>query len=130
MYSTMTAEDISISKSIYDGMNKAFDKASDINKLAIDVVCDAGLSNIASFIKALYGNKGKYDLMATDSLGNSLLGLWKISIDTVQINNSQAIPEFVKTWKTVVQKFDTFCKKTRKDCMTVADGPRSLVLQG
>lgn len=58
LYSPMTAEDISVSKSVYDGINKAFDKVSDINKLAIDIVCDAGVSNIASFIKALYGSKG------------------------------------------------------------------------
>lgn len=33
LYSPMTKEDISISKSIYDGLNKAFEKIEDINKL-------------------------------------------------------------------------------------------------
>ena len=77
LYSPMTKEDISISKSIYDGLNKAFEKVSDINKLQIDIVCDAGISNIASYLKAIFGDKGPYDLMITDDLGNSMLGMWK-----------------------------------------------------
>ena len=47
-YAEMTKEDISITKSIYDGMNKSFEKVEDINKLDIDIVPDAGLANIAS----------------------------------------------------------------------------------
>lgn len=93
LYSPMTAEDISISKSIYDGINKSFEKVSDINKLAIDIVLDGGVSNIASYLKAIYGDKGKYDLMVTDDLGNSLLGLWKAD---------SATSASTKTWKTVV----------------------------
>lgn len=120
-YSDMTSEIINISKSIYDGMNKAFEKVSDINALDIDIVCDAGLANIASFIKAVYGEEGAYDLQVTDDLGNSLLGLWKAE---------SATSPSVKMWKTVEQKIDTFCKKTRKDCMGIIDGLRPLVLQG
>lgn len=92
MYESMTKKDISISKSIYDGMNKAFDKASDINERDIDIVCDAGLANIASYMKAIYGDKGEYDLTVTDDLGNSMLGLWK-AVDPTSAP--------VKTWKTV-----------------------------
>ena len=119
-YSPMTREDISISKSIYDGMNKAFDKVKDINERDIDIVCDAGIANIASYIKAIFGNVGPYDLQITDDLGNSKLGMWK-----AQDNNSA-----VKTWKSVEQKFDQFCKNDRKDCMFIADGLRPMVLAG
>ena len=83
---------ISISKSIFDGMNKALDKVSDINERDIDIVCDAGLANIASYLKAIYGDKGPYDLTVTDDLGNSLLGMWKA------VNPTDAP---VKIWKTV-----------------------------
>lgn len=121
LYSPMTKEDISISKSIYDGLNKAFDKVSDINKLQIDIVCDAGISNIASYLKAIFGDKGPYDLMITDDLGNSMLGMWKCK---------KYDDPSVKTWKTVVQKLDNFCKNVRKDCMFVTECPRPLVLQG
>ena len=121
LYSPMTKEDISISKSIYDGLNKAFEKVSDINKLQIDIVCDAGISNIASYLKAIFGDKGPYDLTITDDLGNSMLGMWKCK---------KYDDPSVKTWKTVVQKLDNFCKNVRKDCMFVTECPRPLVLQG
>lgn len=120
-YSSMTKEDISISKSIYDGLNKAFDKVTDLNKLDIDIVCDAGVANIASYLKAIFNDKGPYDLTITDDLGNSMLGLWTCK---------KATDTSVKTWKVVEQKFDNFCKNVRKDCMFIADGLRPLVLQG
>lgn len=120
-YSDMTEEYISISKSILDGFNKASEKVSDIIERDIDIVCDAGLANIASYLKAIYNDKGKYDLTVTDDIGNSLLGLWTCK---------KATDPCVKIWKTVEQKFDTFCKKTRKDCMFIADGLRPLVIQG
>ena len=121
LYSPMTKKDISISKSILDGMNKAFDKVSDINERDIDIVPDAGVSNIASYIKAIFGEKGPYDLSITDDLGNSLLGMWTCK---------KATDPHVKMWKTILMKHDTFCKNVRKDCMFVADGMRPLVLQG
>lgn len=120
-FEEMTKKTISVNKSIYDGMNKAFGKVSDINECDIDIVCDAGIANIASYMKAIYGDAGEYDLTVTDDLGNSLLGMWKATDPT-----SAA----VKTWKTVEQKFDNFCKNVRKDCMFIADGLRPLVLQG
>lgn len=120
-YSSMTKKDISISKSILDGMNKAFEKVEDVNKLDIDIVPDAGLANIASYIKAIFGEKGPYDLAITDDLGNSLLGMWQCKKGT---------DPSVKMWKTVEMKHDTFCKNVRKDCMFIADGLRPLVIQG
>lgn len=119
-FEKMTKEDIRISKSIYDGMNKCFDKVKDVNERDIDIVPDAGIANIASFIKAVYGEAGAYDLTATDSDGNSLIGLWK----------ANSLNDAVKTWKAVEQKFDNFCKNIRKDCMFIADGLRPLVVQG
>lgn len=119
-YWSMVKEDISIDKSIYDGINKCFTKVEDINERNIDIVCDAGLANIASYLKAIYGNKGEYDLAIADDLGNSLLGMWKCN------SNNAA----VRTWKAVEQKFDNFCKNVRRDCMFIADGLRPLVLAG
>lgn len=121
LYSPMTKKDISVTKSILDGLNKCFDKAADINQLDIDIVPDAGVSNIASYIKAIFGEKGPYDLAITDDLGNSLLGMWTCK---------KATDAPVKMWKTVLMKYDNFCKNIRKDCMFTADGLRPLVLQG
>ena len=123
-YESQVKEDISISKSIYDGMNKCFEKVSDINERDIDIVPDAGLANIASYLKSLYesSGRGEYDLNAVDELGNSLIKKWNKDVQTLS--------PAVKTWKTVLQKLDVFCKKTRKDCMFIADGLRPLVIQG
>lgn len=101
-------------------MTRCFEKVEDVNKLDIDIIPDAGLANIASYLKAIYGDKGEYDLAVTDDVGNSLLGMWRCD------SNNPVI----KMWKTVQQKFDNFCKNTRKDCMFIADGPRPFVLQG
>lgn len=120
-YGSMTKKDISISKSILDGMNKAFEKVSDVNKLDIDIVPDAGLANIASYIKCIFGDKGPYDLTITDDLGNSLLGMWHCEKGT---------DDAAKMWKTIEMKHDNFCKNIRKDCMFIADGLRPLVIQG
>lgn len=115
-------EDISVPKSIYDGMNKCFDKVADINERDIDVVPDAGIANIASFIKAVYGESGKYDLnkVINENTGATACSQWK----------ADTLNTAVKTWKAVEQKFDTFCKSTRKDCMFIADGLRPLVISG
>ena len=117
----MTKKDISISKSILDGMNKCFEKVEDVVKLDIDIVPDAGLANIASYIKAIFGDKGPYDLSITDDLGNSMLGMWTCK---------KATDAHVKMWKTIEMKHDNFCKNVRKDCMFIADGLRPLVIQG
>ena len=113
-YEDMCVEDISLSKSIYDGLNKVFDKNQDINEKEIDIVCDAGISNIAQFIKAVYGkNKGIYDPACVDAAMFKL----KSRQDTL-------------TWRDVIQKYDNFCKNVRKDCMFIADGLRPFCLQG
>lgn len=120
-FSEQTVDDISIDKSILDGINKCFEKVSDINERDIDIIPDAGISNIASYLKAIFGNKGRYDMNITnEDTGESMLGMWKAD------SNNDAL----KIWRSVIQKYDNFCKNVRKDCMFIADGPRPLVLQG
>ena len=113
-YEDMCVEDISLSKSIYDGLAKVFDKNQDINEKEIDIVCDAGISNIAQFTKAVYGKgKGQYDPACVDAAMFKL----KSRQDTL-------------TWRDIIQKYDNFCKNVRKDCMFIADGLRPFCLQG
>ena len=121
-YERQVVENISIAKSLYDGMNKCFEKVTDINERDIDIIPDAGLANIASYIRAVYGENGLglYDINGTDADGNPLIAKWKC----------EGLDPWVKIWKSVEQKFDTFCKKVRKDCMFIADGLRPLVIQG
>ena len=122
LYESQVEENISLSKSIYDGMNKCFEKVSDINQLNIDIVPDAGLANIGSFLKAVFNGFGKYDLDAPiDEEGEkTACAMWKAT----------TMNDAVKTWKAIEQKFDVFCKNTRKDCMFIADGLRPLVIAG
>lgn len=115
-----TKEEIALT-GLYQGMEKVFTKLADINERDIDIVCDAGIANIAQYLKSVYGGSGAhaYDLDATDDDGNSLIKSW----------TCKSISD-VGAWKTVEFKFDNFCKNIRKDCMFIADGPRPLVLQG
>ena len=113
-YEDMLVEDISLAKSIYDGLEKIFDKNQDINEKEIDIVCDAGISNIAQYIKTIYGTgKGKYDPASTEAAMFKL----KSRNDTL-------------TWRNTIQKYDNFCKNVRKDCMFIADGLRPFCLVG
>ena len=110
----MCLKEIDISESILKSLDVAYDKVTNINEREIDIVVDAGISNIAQFIKSVYGgNNGFYDPASPDA------ALWKCKKDSD-----------VKMWKTVIMKFDNFCKNVRKDCMFIADGPRPFCLQG
>lgn len=104
---------ISVKESINKAIDKIFDNNSDLNKIEIDLVVDAGVSNIAQFIKQVYPNreKGYFDF------GDDNAFLFKL-IDQKD----------TRAWYNVINKYDTFCKNTRKDCMFIADGLRSLCL--
>ena len=119
-FSEETQDTISL-PCLYQAIDKCFENVKDKNERDIDIVCDAGIANIAQYLKLVYGGKTpqRYDLYATDEAGNPLINKWtcKSANDT-------------KTWKTVEQKFDTFCKNVRSDCMFIADGPRPICLQG
>ena len=119
-YESQTEEKISVSESILKGMETCFSKVSNIDERDIDVVCDAGVSNIAQFLKKTTASgEGFYDLLAENEDGTPVISLWKCKSR-----------EDVSMWKTVIQKFDNFCKNVRKDCMFTCDGPRPLVLDG
>jgi hypothetical protein len=111
-YQSMCVENIDVSESILKSLDVAFDKVTDINERELDIVVDAGVSNIAQFIKTVYGKCGPYDPASPDA------AMWKCKKDND-----------VKMWKTVIMKFDNFCKNVRKDCMFIADGPRPFCLQ-
>ena len=117
----MMKKTIKLTDSIYQGMNRCFELAKNINDYQIDVVVDAGIANIASFINTMFGvDGGEYDLFAVNSDGIAFANNWKCNGTNIA----------TKTWKAVEQMFDNFCKNIRKDCMFIADGLRPLVLTG
>ena len=93
-------------------LQKIYEKVSNIDEIQIDVVVDAGLSTIGQF---------------TDDGGGGLYNpVTDVDPNDVLIQDSQSLG----TWRQIVNEMITFCKDTRKDCMTILDVPRHLVLEG
>lgn len=98
-------------KSITDALTRIFDRNSDLNEITLDIVCDAGVSTIAQAIKDI-----------SPSLGIAMYDpalMYPLKSDTGSEN-----------WRAIINMYDTFCKKTRKDCMYVVDAPRNFALDG
>lgn len=116
-YLSECEKDISYSESINKPLNIILDHSKNAYELPLDVIVDAGVSNIAQFINSVYYTKGygKYTFN-TDNL---------IALKEVQQRN-------VGAWKTILTKFDNFCKEQRmcRDCMFIADGLRHFCLYG
>lgn len=125
-YSEDTKKTIKV-KTVIDSMNKIFDRLTDVNTLGIDLVMDAGMSNIAQYIAStkLKNEDGTF-------IEDPLMRIGEFDLSTsddsylFRLNNQ----EDMKVWRIIVQKFDDFCKLTRKDCMFVCDSPRTVCLDG
>ena len=104
-YKLDLTKNITITNSINNALAKVLEKIKNPNDVPLDLILDAGVSNIAQYTvsKNLSYNPDTfvYELKSFDD---------------------------VKTWQSVVKKFDDFCKYTRKDCMFIADGPRPFCL--
>lgn len=110
------AKTIDYNVSISKALNMIYDKACDRNKYFIDLLIDAGVSNIAqAYYTWSYKISNVDPTSATDPNGDILKSM-KLTNNNVSI------------WKSVIQKYDTFCKNMRKDCMFIADGPRGFAL--
>ena len=114
------AEPIITYTEIAQSINKMYDTFGDLNSTTIDVVLDAGLSNIAQFVKQVY------DPSADD--GEDIGGRYEPVRESASYKFNKWTD--VSYWKTIVFKLDTFCKSIRKDCMFVTECPRHLVLNG
>ena len=113
------AEPIITYTTIAQSLNKILDTMKNINECDVDVMCDAGVSNIAQFVKQVY------DPSADD--GEDVGGLYNpVKYSSYFKFNKNTDLAY---WKTIVFKFDTFCKY-RGDCMFCTEGPRGMVLIG
>lgn len=97
-------------ESIAMPLTRVLDAASNRDTLPLDLVVDAGMSNIANAARG--NNKGKIDTDANPNIA-----------DIVPPYNNSG-------WQAVIKKFDDFVKYTRKDCMFIADGLRGFCLDG
>lgn len=94
-----------------------FNKLANIDDIQLDVVADAGVSTIAQFTSA-----------AGDVAAGGALFDPRIDYDA----DSQRITDGsnINVWRSTVNAFIVFCRDIRKDCMTILDVPRNLVLNG
>ena len=121
---------ISVKTSILDALDIAMKNIEDPNRIRIDVVLDAGISNIAQYIHTLV------EAQLKESETNYLKLVDEIPLQydpTSTIYNTildQVNQNTTGVWRKVLNKFDNFTKNIRKDCLFVADGPRHLCIVG
>lgn len=115
-YNSYCTKEISVEKSIIEALNKIFMNNQDFNSVDLDLVIDGGISNIAQFIQSVYGHTTKKGEFTFDD---------EVSHRFSLNNQSDA-----STWLRVIAMFDEFCKNQRRDCMFLADGLRTLCLDG
>jgi hypothetical protein len=106
-------------------LDTVFDSLANIDETEIDVVVDAGLSNIANTVK--YMKDQQVDAgSGTTAIGD---GLGAYLYDPSYYFKIGDVSD-VAAWKTICAKLLTFCSSTRKDCMAVIDAPRNVALKG
>lgn len=112
---------INYKNSIVDPLTVIFDKLHDKNVVDIDIVCDAGVSNISQFVvqKSQSNIDGDYSFDFTEFPNISEVS-WKLDDSTSSTS----------TWLSILKKFDNFVGNTRKDCIFLADGLRTFCLDG
>ena len=108
---------ISYVKSIMQALTKVLDLASNKNTLPLDIVVDAGMSNIA-WIAKQFNHDMTIDVDEKPDIA-----------DYASLKFNEANKD-VTGWKAVLKKFDDFVKYIRKDCMFIADGLRPFCLDG
>lgn len=109
---------IKLKDSIITPLSRLLQQMQDPNQIPLDLIVDAGISNIAQWV-ADYDPAGSVP---------AEMFPFQYSKD-IQINwnlNKSGLP----SWQAVLSMYDNFCKNIRKDCMFIADGPRPLVLDG
>ena len=100
---------------LLESLSKLLANANNPNVLPLDIIIDGGISNIAQL--AYVSGAQKID---TDDKPNIADISWRLLESGTDISG----------WKVVVQKLDNFVKYSRKDCMFIADGIRSMCLDG
>ena len=98
-------------KTINDSLDLILENCKDPYTVLMDIVCDAGVSNIAQYMATNLSTlfyEPEYD-----------------SPEDYVLNQ-----DTVSAWRNVLKKFDDFVKYQRKDCIFLADGPRTLCLAG
>lgn len=122
-YAKDMVKNIHIKTSIFDAMETIFSKYQDSNLLDFDILCDAGITNIAQFIASVYETTNP-----NDQLDRKGLYAFDDDIGWDKFELKQRSDVFI--YKKILQRFDDFVKNIRKDALLLVDGPRPLCLEG
>lgn len=108
---------IDYAESISRALMRIFDTAQNRYTLPLDIVVDAGVSNIAQIAKS-FNTDMRIDVDAMPNVAD--YSSWRLD----ELNKD------VSGWRSTLKKFDDFAKYTRKDVMFIADGLRPFCLDG
>lgn len=105
--------------SVPQKLELALELVADFERYPLDIVVDGGLSTISTITQLSSAGDGEYDDVAKiPGDFDNLLGAEGESSDTQS------------HWQTIFNKFDTFCRDTRKDCFFIADCLRHQLVRG
>jgi len=100
--------------------------------ITVDVLCDAGLSNVYATAK-YRASLGSYE--GTEAQIEQAKLDVRIDYDDeagvpAYKDDAAGFEDFAKDWRTVVNEVINFSQNTRKDCISIVDPPRSLFIAG
>lgn len=149
--SAQSIKTISYKSSIIDPLTQILTRAIDPNRVPIDLVVDAGVSNIAAYVKMMMTldddelEPGEYKWVENGTQYGKFYYIPQLrdfkfnKLGFSSASSSQQILDSSRTfvqsgahlaWKSVLKKYDDFVRTARKDCMFIADGPRQLCVFG
>lgn len=106
-FNAETVKKIDYRTSIVQPLNRMFTSLNNPLVTNIDIVVDAGMTNIAQY------------LCSTPD-----------DISFISSRYSDVLTVIPEQWVHIAKLFDNFCKAIRKDCMFIVDSPRPLCLIG
>lgn len=115
-YNLDTIKNIDFDISIQKPINIILEYIKNPKTINIDLIVDAGLTNIAQYAYTYNLNKGVSNYISEMDL----------STISWELNNSE---DRIK-WLQIANKIDNFVKNTRKDCIFLLDAPRGFCLEG
>lgn len=108
---------------IMQSIQSIFAQLSNINAVQIDLVVDAGLSNISQFVSSNHSPVAATESGYTDDAAINFYDPIKVTWKLQSRNDTLA-------WRSIYSLYNTFCQTTRKDCMFILDGLRPFCLEG
>jgi hypothetical protein len=101
---------------VLESLELIFSKMSNLDETRLDLVIDAGLSNITQYI---------FNHIPADPTAENAY-----SPETWDVKDSVSSRYNCEYWQSVVDLLINFCQMTRKDCMAIIDAPRAISLEG